>query len=474
MLGAGQRRAVDQHLPVRGVRLRAVPDAGAGSRLRARCSRRALAREAGARRRHRHGVRARRARLAVGQKTGSPARAAWLLGAADPLWERGGSVRFSGTAIMEEFHQQAAAAARRRSARRSTTAGTRRAPATCGGGLTRRRAAARCGSRFRTGGGTDSLRAWRWLISRGSRACSRNLAWRARCGCCPSRRRRRRPRRPSSAARSARSRTASCSTADGAPLLVMTSGAHRVDTSRVAALVGAGVGGAGRCPVGAGLDGAGDRRRRAGRASRADPHAGGRLAGEVRRGVGGGRASARRVPLLTRSIPATPSGASRITRRRPASRGRRHVRGIGGPRSDTGYDCSGLAGIGCMLNRRGPLRRAAPVPPLARQSATRTSGLQVGEGERAVPVEQAEHDVRSRSGRRRSVELAEVHGERGRRAGRASAGSAIGALPQAEDLLRRAHWAHWAPGSPAPRHRARRARGPGRGACRGARGPGTG
>jgi non-specific serine/threonine protein kinase len=45
-------------------------------------------------------------------KTGSPAQAAWLLGAADPLWERGGSVRFSGTAIMEDFHQQAAAAAR--------------------------------------------------------------------------------------------------------------------------------------------------------------------------------------------------------------------------------------------------------------------------------------------------------------------------------------------------------------------------
>jgi non-specific serine/threonine protein kinase len=45
-------------------------------------------------------------------KTGSPAKAAWLLGAADPMWERGGSVRFSGTAIMEEFHQQALGAAR--------------------------------------------------------------------------------------------------------------------------------------------------------------------------------------------------------------------------------------------------------------------------------------------------------------------------------------------------------------------------
>jgi non-specific serine/threonine protein kinase len=44
-------------------------------------------------------------------KTGSPTRTAWLLGAAEPLWERGGSLRFSGTVIMEELHQQAAAAA---------------------------------------------------------------------------------------------------------------------------------------------------------------------------------------------------------------------------------------------------------------------------------------------------------------------------------------------------------------------------
>jgi predicted ATPase len=44
-------------------------------------------------------------------KTGSPVRTAWLLGAAEPLWERGGSLRFSGTAIMEEFHQQAARSA---------------------------------------------------------------------------------------------------------------------------------------------------------------------------------------------------------------------------------------------------------------------------------------------------------------------------------------------------------------------------
>ena len=44
-------------------------------------------------------------------KTGSPARTAWLLGAADPLWERGGSLRFSGSAVMEESHQQAARSA---------------------------------------------------------------------------------------------------------------------------------------------------------------------------------------------------------------------------------------------------------------------------------------------------------------------------------------------------------------------------
>jgi predicted ATPase len=47
----------------------------------------------------------------LAQKTGSPARAAWLMGAAEALWERGGSVRFSGTAVMEEFHQQAASGA---------------------------------------------------------------------------------------------------------------------------------------------------------------------------------------------------------------------------------------------------------------------------------------------------------------------------------------------------------------------------
>ena len=39
-------------------------------------------------------------------RTGGCERTAWLLGAADPLWQRGG-VRFAGTAIMEEFHQQA-------------------------------------------------------------------------------------------------------------------------------------------------------------------------------------------------------------------------------------------------------------------------------------------------------------------------------------------------------------------------------
>jgi len=39
-------------------------------------------------------------------KTGSPERTAWLLGAAQPLWDRG-AVRFSGTAIMEGFHRVA-------------------------------------------------------------------------------------------------------------------------------------------------------------------------------------------------------------------------------------------------------------------------------------------------------------------------------------------------------------------------------
>ena len=41
-------------------------------------------------------------------KTGSPERTAWTLGAADPLWERGGGSRFSGTEIMMDHHRQAA------------------------------------------------------------------------------------------------------------------------------------------------------------------------------------------------------------------------------------------------------------------------------------------------------------------------------------------------------------------------------
>jgi predicted ATPase len=43
-------------------------------------------------------------------RTGAHAQAAWLFGAADPLWRRGG-IRFSGTAIMEGFHLRAERAA---------------------------------------------------------------------------------------------------------------------------------------------------------------------------------------------------------------------------------------------------------------------------------------------------------------------------------------------------------------------------
>jgi DNA-binding CsgD family transcriptional regulator len=47
--------------------------------------------------------------LAARQQRGK--RTAWLLGAADALWERAGK-RLGGNAIMEEFHQQTVAAAR--------------------------------------------------------------------------------------------------------------------------------------------------------------------------------------------------------------------------------------------------------------------------------------------------------------------------------------------------------------------------
>ena len=45
-------------------------------------------------------------------KTGAPLRAAWQLGAADVLWDRGGGLRFSGTEIMDQLSKQAGAAAR--------------------------------------------------------------------------------------------------------------------------------------------------------------------------------------------------------------------------------------------------------------------------------------------------------------------------------------------------------------------------
>jgi non-specific serine/threonine protein kinase len=46
----------------------------------------------------------------VSAKAGRPERTAWTLGAADPLWARGGA-RFSGTEIMMDFHRDAAKAA---------------------------------------------------------------------------------------------------------------------------------------------------------------------------------------------------------------------------------------------------------------------------------------------------------------------------------------------------------------------------
>jgi predicted ATPase len=47
----------------------------------------------------------------VSARLGRVEQAAWLLGAAEPLWQRGANVRFSGTAIMEQFHQDAVVAA---------------------------------------------------------------------------------------------------------------------------------------------------------------------------------------------------------------------------------------------------------------------------------------------------------------------------------------------------------------------------
>src|ERR1022692_285724 len=103
--------------------------------------------------------------------------------------------------------------------------------------------------------------------------------------------------------------------ADGAPLLVMTSGAHRVDTSRVAALIGASAVQRADTRSVKTLDRTGTRGRRPGRASRSPAHTGRHLAGLLRRDLGGGGAPAYRVPDLVRRADADHGWHSRRRRR---------------------------------------------------------------------------------------------------------------------------------------------------------------
>ena len=71
--------------------------------------------------------------------------------------------------------------------------------------------------------------------------------------------------------------------ADGEPLLVLTSGAHRVDTGKVAAGLGRRQAQAGHPGVRPRAHRPGDRRGRAARSPQAGTHAGGHRAGAVRR-----------------------------------------------------------------------------------------------------------------------------------------------------------------------------------------------
>ena len=104
----------------------------------------------------------------------------------------------------------------------------------------------------------------------------------------------------------------------GDPLLVLTSGAHRVDEARVAALLGVPGHHARHPGVRPPAHRPGDRRRRPARASRADRHPRRHRAGPVRAGLGGRGPPAHRLPHhLRRAAPA---------HRRHARRGRRRVR----------------------------------------------------------------------------------------------------------------------------------------------------
>ena len=161
--------------------------------------------------------------------------------------------------------------------------------------------------------------------------------------------------------------------ADGAPLLVMTSGAHRVDTVKIARLTGVAEVRRADARSVRDMDGPGHRRRRPGRSPQPDPDPGGHLAGQVRRDLGRGGPPAHRIPHLLRRTPPHHRRHPRRRRRltvcaRAASRatardGGSARRGAGGGRSrGPGQVISGSltgAGTGACGGGRGRSSRRA-------------------------------------------------------------------------------------------------------------------
>ena len=168
--------------------------------------------------------------------------------------------------------------------------------------------------------------------------------------------------------------------ADGAPLLVMTSGAHRVDTVAGRAAGRRLGGGQGRCPVGAGVDGAGDRRRRAGRAP-----------APVRTLVD--------VWLAKYDVVWAAAGHPHTVF--PTSFDEL-LRITGGAPAEVGDVAATLGRLGATDSGEFPSAAGAPVGDADQR-------FQVGEDERAVPVAQAEHGPRPRAV---AAELELVRGQR--------------------------------------------------------------
>jgi Aminoacyl-tRNA editing domain len=140
--------------------------------------------------------------------------------------------------------------------------------------------------------------------------------------------------------------------ADGTPILILTSGAHRVDTAKCARDLEAARLRRAEPRVRPHSHRTVDRRRRTIGPSRTDPHDGGHLARPIRRGLGSGRASTRRVQ---HDVQRAREADRRNAHRRRVSPTLSHVEML--PMAISG----GWASGGQRLSHRGAPRPARPI-----------------------------------------------------------------------------------------------------------------